>query len=125
MNMLGIDVGTKRIGLARVQTGLDVVLPFGVVAAADAFEKISALVGDEHIETIVVGFPVGLDGKASDMSDRVQTFVATLKQQVSVPVVCIDERFTTAQAQRMGGDASSDEKAAMLILQMYLEKTEK
>lgn len=118
MNILGIDYGKKRIGLAWVQDGLDVVLPFGIVKQKDEIKKI---IIEENIDKVVVGFPLKADGEDTDSTDMVRNFVEELKHSVDIPVEIIDERFTTAQAKQMGGDASLDEKAAMLILQTYMK----
>jgi putative Holliday junction resolvase len=125
MNILGIDYGKKRSGLAWVQSGLDVVLPFGQVKAGDAgvqAQKIADVVEQEHIDRIVIGFPLGLDGKENENTKRVRAFAAMLEGLTAVPIELVDERFTTAEANRMGGDVSPDEKAAMLIVQSYLDK---
>jgi len=126
MNILGIDFGKKRIGLAWVQEGLDVVLPFGIVKSEGGRMKreaeIKKIIIDEKIDKVVVGFPLKADGEDTDNTEPVRDFVKELKQSVDIPIEIIDERFTTAQARQMGGDASLDEKAAMLILQSYLHK---
>jgi RNase H-fold protein (predicted Holliday junction resolvase) len=51
----------------------------------------------------------------------VKEFVSKLKNETDIPVDFVDERFTSAEADRMGGDASRDERAAVLILQSYLD----
>ena len=47
--------------------------------------------------------------------------IANQKKEIKTPIEFVDERFTSAEADRLGGEASRDEKAAMLILQSYLE----
>jgi putative holliday junction resolvase len=126
MNILGIDYGKKRIGLAWVDTDLGVVLPYGVVEHKDTRNKVqetSDLILRETIDQVVVGLPIGLDGKENENTANVRRFVESLKEQVQLPIELVDERFTSKQADRMGGDASRDEKAAMVILQSYLGKT--
>lgn len=122
MNLLGIDYGTKRIGLAWVQVGLDVVLPFGVIETKNWKKEISELVKKEKISKIVVGLPFGLEGEENENTKRIRLFAKELGDVASIPVEHIDESFTTHEAHSMGGGASADEKAAMLILQSYLNK---
>lgn len=123
MNILGIDFGKKRIGLAWVQEGLDVVLPYGTVQnSAFSVQKLAKMVVEENIDTIILGLPLGLDGKENENTKRVRAFAKALEQETDIPIAFEDERFTTAEANRMGGEASPDEKAAMLILQAYLDK---
>lgn len=123
MNLLGIDYGKKRIGLAWAESDIGVALPFGVWNMDHGiWSKLAKLVKDEQIDTIVVGLPRGLDGKENENTQRVREFVDELKKAVSVPIEFIDERFTTAEANKLEGDASVDEKAAMLILEAHLNK---
>jgi len=119
MNILAVDHGVKRIGLAWVDSDLGVVLPYGVLSSLD---ELIELIEKEKIDQIVVGWPLSLESEENDNTERVKIFVEELKKQVKIPVEFIDERFTTIQAEKMGGEASLDEKAAMLILQNYLDK---
>lgn len=121
MNILGIDYGEKRIGLAWCQTGLDVVLPFGQVEVDHWQSKIETLVREEKIDRIIVGLPIGMDGQENENTKKIRVFAKELEDVVGVPIAFVDERFTSQQADRMGGDASRDEKAAMVILQSYVD----
>ncbi|MFA4831528.1 MAG: Holliday junction resolvase RuvX [Patescibacteria group bacterium] len=134
MNILGIDYGRKNIGLAWVETGLGVVLPFGQFLISDfrisrserdpvLAGQISDLIAKEKIDKIVVGLPIGLDGKENENTKIVQAFVKELKKRIDLPIEFVDERFTSRQADAMGGTVSRDEKAAMVILQSYLEQS--
>jgi len=123
MNILGIDYGKKRIGLAWVQEGLDVVLPYGIMKNEQLIiNKLATMVDEEKINKIVVGLPLGLDGEENENTKSVRGFVDELKEEIEIEIQFVDERFTSKQADRMGGDASLDEKSAMLILQSYLDK---
>lgn len=125
MNILGIDFGQKRIGLAWVQQGLDVILPFGTVQKKPdeiCPQELVELIETEKIDTVVIGLPLGMEGEETPNTVRVRAFGEELKKQSTVPIEFIDERFTTHEANRMGGVASADEKAAMLILESYLGK---
>jgi len=121
MNILGIDFGQKRIGLAWVQSGLDVILPFGIVAHDTWQTELPTLIADEGIQKVVIGNPLGMDGGENMNTKRVHEFVEALGIMVQVPVVLYDERFSSKQADAMGGTASRDEKSAMVILQSYLD----
>jgi len=121
MNLLAIDYGSKKIGLAWCDDALKVVLPFGIIKS----QELVSLIKREKIDKLVVGLPLGLDGKENDNTKRVRKFVDDLKKEIKIPVDFIDERFTSAQADRMDGGlsgASRDEKSAMVILQSYLDK---
>ncbi|MBT3538901.1 Holliday junction resolvase RuvX [Candidatus Parcubacteria bacterium] len=120
MNILAIDYGKKRIGLAWMQTGLDIVLPFGTV---NSLEETIELIKKEKIDKVIFGLPFDLKSiEENDNTKRIRKFAEKVKKETEVEIDFADERFTTAEAREMGGDASLDEKAAMLILQTYLEE---
>lgn len=119
MNILALDHGKKRIGLAWMQGGLDIVLPYGVIEGDDKAEQIAKLIEEERIDKIVVGLPLSMESEENENTKRVRDFVQKLSELTKVPVEFVDERFTSKQADAMGGDASRDEKAAMVILQTY------
>lgn len=123
MNILGIDFGTKRIGLAWMQEGLDVVLPYGRIEQVNeqqTIEELYTLVNQEHIAKIVIGLPLTLeDGSENAHTKKIRRFAQVLHEKISLPVVFIDERLSSFQADDMGGEASRDEKAAMVILENY------
>ncbi len=124
MNILGVDYGTKRIGLAWVQKELGVVLPFGKVQEKNKEEmmlKLAKIIKEERADKVVFGLPLTLEGQESSNSRRVRSFVEELKKNINIPVDFYDERFSSFAADQMEGDASRDEKAAMIILQDYLE----
>lgn len=125
MNYLAIDYGKKNIGLAWMQAGLDVVLPYGQVSntsMGDVCTEVVNLVKREHIHHVLVGLPVGLDGKENENTKLVRMFVDTLKKKLSIPVDLVDERFSSRQADAMGEGVSRDEKAAMVMLQSYIDR---
>ena len=119
---MAMDYGKKRIGLALVDTEVGVVLPYGKLETRNWKLGMSDVVKEQGIAEIVVGLPLGLDGKENENTGRVRLFAEDLKKETDVPIAFVDERFTTREAERMGGDVSADEKAAMLILRSYVER---
>lgn len=119
MNILAIDFGTKSIGLAWCETSIGAVLPFGIIKNQN-INELSGLIKKERIELVVVGLPTGLDNKENTNTERVRKFAEELKFKISCPVEFFDERFSSAQADRMGGGVSRDERSAMIILEDYL-----
>lgn len=118
MNILAVDYGKKRIGLAWCQSGLDVVLPFGVVGSEN---ELAEVIKKEKIDQVVFGLPFGLEDLAeNDNTRRIRKFAENIKNTTGVKIDFMDERLTTAEAREMGGEASLDEKAAMLILDSWL-----
>ncbi len=125
MNILGIDYGQRNIGLAWAQTGLNVVLPYGVIHHDNTESVPKALlerINEEGIDQLVVGLPYDDDGNETAHTKRIRAFAKALQEQSGLELSFADERYTSAEADEMGGDASRDEKAAMLILQTYLDE---
>lgn len=121
MNILGIDYGQKRIGLAWVQDGLDLILPYGVIQYNSWNKELPTLIKEERIQKVVIGNPLGMNGEDTENTKRVQKFAKELHVLCQIPVEFFDERFTSQQADAMGGDATRDEKSAMVILESYLK----
>lgn len=119
MNLLAIDFGTKNIGLAWCETTIGAVLPYGIIKDQNV-EELAKLINEEKIERVIIGMPIGLDNQENANTKRVREFSAKIQAKISAEVVFFDERFSSAQADRMGGEASRDEKSAMIILEDYI-----
>jgi putative holliday junction resolvase len=126
MNILGIDYGSKRVGLAWTDTNLGVVLPFGLIEKSTLPEKIRELkdiISKERLNKIVVGFPVDQNGKENKNTEKVKKFVFEIQKITDLPIEYFDERFTSQGADAMVGGVSRDEKAAMIVLEGYLTRS--
>jgi putative Holliday junction resolvase len=135
MRTLGLDVGTRRIGVALSDAlGLTaqplVTLPRR--GTPQDCEALAALARRHQVGAVVVGLPLALSGAHGPQAQRVRVFAQAVGERLAVPVHMVDERFTTAQAQRalVAGDVSRrrrkqvvDQAAAQLILQGYLDAT--
>lgn len=101
MRYLALDIGQKTIGLA-VSDPLGVVarplmvLPLG--KTADALERLRQLLAELEVETLVVGYPVFYSGDRGAAVERVERWVRRLKKISGLPVVAVDERYTTREA---------------------------
>jgi putative Holliday junction resolvase len=84
------------------------------------FARLRGLVSDLEAERVVVGLPLSLSGADSAQTQETRLFAARLQRAVDVPVELYDERFTTQLAQRIGGSASEDSRAAAHLLQAWL-----
>ena len=124
MNYLAVDFGTKNIGLAWAQEGVDVVLPFGIIKNLEnGVDELADLIKTEKIDQVVIGLPLSLDGLETANTVRVREFAKKLKEKINAPIEFINEMFSSQMADRSGaGGVSRDEKSAMAILESYLEK---
>lgn len=119
MKILGVDFGSKRIGLAWSDTTLGVVLPFGVVKTVP---ELIQLAEEEKVDKVVIGFPIGLSGKENPNTERVKKVAFEIQKATGLTVEFFDERFTSQAADAAGAGVSRDEKSAMIILEGYIEK---
>lgn len=126
MKVLGIDWGERRIGLAMSPDG-HWAFPWKILEVrgfAHAMESLQHVVTSEHIERVVLGLPVGMDGKDTPQTSRVREIAADLQNVLGIPVDVLDERLTSVEAakQRRAAEKSGavDADAAVLILQTYL-----
>ncbi|HEY6103480.1 MAG TPA: Holliday junction resolvase RuvX [bacterium] len=132
--LLGIDVGTRRIGVALSD-------PTGTIAQSltvlprrsweQILGAIAALIREHHVAAIIVGLPVRLDGGEGEAAAGVRKFAERLRATAEVPVMLEDERLSTAEAERVMIEADvrraarrarRDAVAAALILQRYLDR---
>lgn len=134
MKILGIDYGEKRIGLAVsdemevTARGISVIERKSKKADAEA---IAAAVAEHDAAAIVVGYPLRLDGSAGIQCEKVDRFIAALKEVISVPVIPWDETLSTKEAEGLMREAGVrrgkkrgmvDRIAAAVILQDYLNR---
>lgn len=137
MRLLGLDIGTKRIGVAIsdmlliTAQGLDTIERKDLKADMDRIKK---LVEENSVTEIVAGLPLNMNGTYSEKTREVVAFIENIRSAVSVPVKTWDERLTSMQAERimLESDMSrqkrkklSDKIAAQIILQSYMGSIKK
>ena len=137
MRALGLDVGSKTIGVALTDEANIAAHPLTVLArvgqVGDA-QAVKALVTTHGVTDIIIGLPLELSGKVGFRARRVQLLVAALRAALGAEIALHeqDERFTTRQAERIliEADVSRgkrkqviDQQAAALILQAWLDTT--
>jgi putative Holliday junction resolvase len=135
MRVLSLDVGSKTIGLALTDEAMIAAHPLTVLSrignSGDAM-AIAALVRTHGVTDVVIGMPFELSGKIGHRARLVQGFMAVLRAVLPAEVTVHeqDERFTTAQAERVliAADVSRakrrgviDQQAAALILRAWLD----
>lgn len=122
MKYLGIDFGTKRIGIAISDQEGKLAFPRAVVENNEIFfERLRKMVQKEKIEKIVVGVPKALSGKETAMTGEVKKFIARLARE-GFSVEEQDEMFSTKMVKENARKDMRDASAAALILQGYIDK---
>ena len=123
MRILALDAGAARCGCAVCDPTGTVVTPLDAVPQPETrrgLDTLARLVRDREIEQIVVGLPLTMRGEEGDQARWARRFAERLAERVDVPVVMHDERLTTRQAERSGGTAEADSRAAAHLLEAYL-----
>ncbi|MBY6272983.1 MAG: Holliday junction resolvase RuvX [Caldibacillus debilis] len=135
MRIMGLDVGTKTVGVAVSD-------PFGWTAqgvetiAIDeeqdeyGWERLGKLIAEYQVDQIVIGFPKNMDGSTGPRAEAVRRYAAMAEERFHIPVILWDERLSTMAAERilLKADMSRkkrkkviDKMAAVMILQNYLD----
>lgn len=134
--IIGIDVGTKWVGLARTDLLRTVANPIGTYHVDQVFDELTKLIENEKVLKLVVGWPLtpeGLEGRAIKMVER---FLTKLRLHFpDIEIDKIDERYTSKEAVAAMVEAGVpkmkrretdrvNRAAAAIILQKYLEQEE-
>jgi putative Holliday junction resolvase len=123
MRVLALDYGSARCGCAVSDPTGSLATPIEPVlapATRKGIGRLRALVRELGAERVVVGLPLTLSGGDSDQTRETRAFAETLERAIKLPVELYDERFTTQIAQRTGGHASEDSRAAAHLLEDWL-----
>jgi len=132
MRILGLDIGTKRIGVALSD-------PLGITAQGfvtlerekihDIMDHLRGIIEEQSVKEVIIGLPLNMDGSYGPQAAGAISFAESLKERLKIPVKLWDERMSTMEAERVmiAGGASRgkrkkriDKLAAQLILQSYL-----
>jgi len=132
--LLGLDVGTKTIGLALSDVTRSIATPYETIRrtkfTADA-KALAEIVAKEGVGGLVIGLPINLDGSEGPRAQSTRAFVRNLAGHIPLPLSFWDERLSTAAVQRhlIEADASRkrraqviDRMAAAYILQGALDR---
>lgn len=137
MRLMGLDIGTKTIGVAVsdllgwTAQGVEVIA-VNVQREQYGLERIQALVEEYAVEAFVIGLPKNMDGSIGERAEASMAYGHQLTERFQLPVYYQDERLTTMQMNRMmieEGNVSRakrkkviDKLAAVMILQTYMDR---
>lgn len=139
MKILGIDYGSKRIGLAISDEGMKFAFPKRLLENdTNAIDEIGKILKDEKVFEIVVGDTLGTGGQENEVTAELDDFIGNLGHKFQLPIKKEREFFTSIEARGRAGKESMnarqtkkdvsvkvDASAAALILQRYLDKRSK
>ena len=128
--VLGIDYGSKRIGLA-ISDGIGMTArPLSTIRRSELESTLCALTAEYDISEVVVGLPTGLSGTEGESAIAARELAADVEGLLGLEVRFVDERFTTRLAEssllesgmkRRDRKETVDKVAAAIILQTYLD----
>jgi len=135
MRIIGLDVGTVRIGVAQSDIMKILATSTEVIVRKNPQQdaaRVAELCKNLNAEKVVVGLPLQMNGEQGMSVEMVKSFVAVLEPLIpNIPIIYQDERLSTVSAQRMLIEADVrrdkrkevvDKVAATIILQNYLDK---
>lgn len=134
MRYLGLDLGSKTLGLAISDKTGTIATEYKVLRYTDTEALISELleiIKEENVESLVLGYPLNLNGTISDRCKETLEFKDKLASRIDMPIILEDERLTTVVANKILIENGTrrekrkkvvDKIAAVLILQSYLDR---
>lgn len=138
MKYLGLDLGTKTLGLAISDPLGIIATSYKILRHAEDYDSLLPMLKEEieknHIEALVLGFPKNMNNSVGERGEIALAFKEKLEEEFQLPVYMQDERLTTRQAESLliSNDTSRkkrkkviDSLAATIILQSYLDRKEK
>ena len=133
MRCLGIDYGTRRIGLSYGDSlGVATPLPALVEAAPEKrWAALAAVIGERRATDLVLGYPLNMDDTAGPKAKEAEALAERLRAEFGLPVHLVDERLTSEEAEstipktkrrEVRASGLIDSRAATLILQDFLNQ---
>ncbi|XKT74604.1 MAG: Holliday junction resolvase RuvX [Patescibacteria group bacterium UBA2163] len=132
MKLLGIDYGTKRVGVAVSDARGTMAFPKTVLSNTSSLvDEVLALIEAEEVEGVVIGESKKLTGEENELMDAIRAFAASLQKKAAIPVFFEPEFYTSHEARRLAsegvrgkGDGVVDAHAAAIILNSYLNRSD-
>ena len=127
--LLGLDLGSKRIGVAICDDRQSIATPFITIhkgGAAKFIDELKLIIKENNIEGIIVGNPINMDGSLSRSSQSIKDVCKNILKNIDIPLCLWDERLSTVGAFNLSSQLdvnvskkvkSIDKNAAAFILQ--------
>lgn len=128
-NILGLDVGTVRIGVARVNSVARIPEILGFITNDHTLgSELKKLIAEYDIDTLVVGLPRNMQGLETAQTEYVRDFCKDMLETLNLPIIMQDETLSSVTAEKQLGSAKKpykkgdiDAQSAAVILQDYLD----
>jgi len=125
MRYLGVDYGSKNVGLALSDEAGVMGFPYSIISNTPRLvDEICIIIAKENIGAVVIGYSRNLAGGENPIAKNARAFGEQLAERAGVPICYESEVFTSAEARRAAKPrAAVDSSAAALILTSYLSRT--
>lgn len=138
MRYLGLDLGTRNLGVAISDTSHIIASPLTVIRFPEgqyeiALEELKKILDEYQISKIALGLPKNMNGSEGFASERSRLFKELLEQNIDIPVYLVDERLSTMEAENILLEADLSRKkrkkvidgvAAVIILETFIKMEE-
>lgn len=124
MQRMGIDFGSKKIGIALSDESGVMAFPHSVIPNDDKFlDKIEAIINERNVKEIVIGQSLNLDGSPNKIQAAIENLVMDLTLATGLPIHLEPEQYSSREATHITGkNKQIDAAAAAIILNSYLTK---
>jgi putative Holliday junction resolvase len=124
MRKMGIDFGSKNVGVAFSDEAGMMAFPHGVLPNNDKlFQTIVSLINEKKVGEVVIGHSLDKEGKANKIHTQVEALMLELTLELGIPVHLEPEQYSTQQAIRIQGkNAQTDAAAAAIILDSFITR---
>ena len=131
--LLAIDYGEKRLGLAISDPNQIISKPLKTLILSDSkyiYNELEKIISDYEIQKLIIGLPVGMNGKNTQQTRKVEAFKEFLQNKIDIPIILFDERLSSVSAKKSlisqgvktGHNKSKiDQTAAAIFLQHFLD----
>tara|TARA_Y100000768_G_C23892837_1_gene641026 strand:+ start:684 stop:1100 length:417 start_codon:yes stop_codon:yes gene_type:complete len=131
--LLAIDYGEKRLGLAISDPNQIISKPLKTIILSDSqyiYNELEKIISDYEIQKLIIGLPIGMDGKNTQQTSKVEAFKENLQNKIGIPIILFDERLSSVSAKKSlisqgiktGHNKSKiDQTAAAIFLQHFLD----
>jgi putative holliday junction resolvase len=122
MRLMGIDYGTKKIGIAFSDESGAMAFPYGVIVnSSNTFDQIIELINEKKVNQVIIGHSLGRDGRANAIQGNIDDLMMYITLHTGLPVHLVSEQYTTQAAIRIQGrNGQTDASAAALILDSFI-----
>lgn len=124
MRKMGIDFGSKRVGIALTDDAGLMAFPHGVIDNnQNLLKEVVKLIEEKGVAEVVIGHSLGRDGEPNKIHQAVEEFMTDLTLEMPIPIHLEPEQYTTQEAVRFQGrNKDTDASAAAIILNSYITR---